>query len=231
MKLKLRKKSIFDPILIINKHEVLSVRLSKLSFLFAILGFTLILIVYLPSAWYLLTQKQGIQNNTALIGQTVEGESSDKHPEYIQKHSYKPSFDSSLPFESTLKISSIGIETEIYEASEENFEQALRKGVWRVPNFGTPESSHSPMILTAHRFGYLAWSIPYRLKNSFYNLPKLKEGGTVEIYWKQRKYTYFVYKEEEGEKITDYTADLILYTCKDLESSIRVFKYARLLEI
>ena len=56
-------------------------------------------------------------------------------------------------------------------------------------------------------------------------------GDTVEIIWKQRKYVYEIYKEEEGEEISDYTADLILYTCESLKSPIRIFRYARLLEI
>ncbi|KKS80793.1 MAG: hypothetical protein UV56_C0008G0001, partial [Candidatus Woesebacteria bacterium GW2011_GWC1_43_10b] len=65
----------------------------------------------------------------------------------------------------------------------------------------------------------------------FYSLPKLKTGDTVEIIWRQRKYLYEVYKEEEGEEITDYSADLILYTCESLSSPVRIFRYARLLEI
>jgi len=88
-----------------------------------------------------------------------------------------------------------------------------------------------PTILAAHRFGYLAWSIPYRLKNSFYNLPKLKVGDLVEIDWGQRRYVYEVYAEGKGEEITDYTADLILYTCEAMNSSVRIFRYARLLRI
>jgi len=38
-------------------------------------------------------------------------------------------------------------------------------------------------------------------------------------------------EEEKGEEITDYSADLILYTCEDLSSPIKIIKYARLLEI
>ena len=85
-----------------------------------------------------------------------------------------------------------------------DYETALKKGVWRVPNFGDPYNRERPTILAAHRFGYLAWSVKYRLANSFYNLPKLKEGDRVEINWLQRKYVYEVYATGEGEEITDY---------------------------
>jgi sortase (surface protein transpeptidase) len=115
--------------------------------------------------------------------------------------------------------------------SYENYEEALKVGVWRVPDFGTPYERKAPVILAAHRYGYLRWSVPYRLKNSFYNLPKVKVGDTVEIIWRQRKYIYEVYAEGKGEEITDYSADLILYTCEDLTSPVRIFKYARLIRV
>ena len=85
--------------------------------------------------------------------------------------------------------------------------------------------------MAAHRFGYLKWSDSYRRQNSFYNLPKLKKGDVVRIIWKQRKYVYEIYGLEEGEEILDYSADLILYTCKFLDSSVRIFRYGRLLEV
>jgi hypothetical protein len=59
----------------------------------------------------------------------------------------------------------------------------------------------------------------------------VKVGDTVEMNWRQRRYIYEVYAEEKGEEITDYDADLILYTCESLNSSVRIVKYARLLEI
>ena len=99
-----------------------------------------------------------------------------------------------------------------------------------MPDFGDPYNREKPTILAAHRFGYLAWSVKYRLANSFYNLPKLKVGDRIEVNWLKRKYMYEVYATGEGKEITDYTADLILYTCKFLESPIRLFAYARLVE-
>ena len=144
---------------------------------------------------------------------------------------YLPPFDQNLPLGNTLSIPAIGVNTEISEASLGDFENALRKGVWRVANFGTPSSQDQPVILVAHRYGYLSWSNTYRRENSFYNLTKLNVGDTIEIIWHQRKYLYEVYGEEEGEEIADYHADLILYTCKFLDSETRVIKYARLLKI
>ena len=69
-----------------------------------------------------------------------------------------------------------------------------------MPDFGTPLDRTKPVILAAHRFGYLAWTNLYRRKNSFYNLPKLKEGDLVEITYKQRKYTYEIYAESREKK-------------------------------
>lgn len=147
------------------------------------------------------------------------------------KEAYQPRFDVSLPKETTVKISSIGVDSEIHEATIDNYEDALREGIWRVSDFGTPFLRSNPTILVAHRYGYLAWSNLFRRQASFYNLPELKEGDTIEITWRQRKYVYAVYASSEGEEIADYSADLILYTCEDLSSPTRIFKYARLLEI
>ncbi len=142
--------------------------------------------------------------------------------------------DISLPEGHYLSIPKIGVDTVIWEGESDNYDKALKKGVWRVGDFGVPDRSldsarDKPMILAAHRFGYLEWTQEYRLKNAFYNLPKLKNGDMVEIIWDQHKYTYQVQEVVEGTEITDYTSDLILYTCKFLVSPTRIFVYARLI--
>ncbi len=136
-----------------------------------------------------------------------------------------PDFDPSLPQENGLLIDKIGVRGEIHEG--ENWAEILKTGVWRVPDFGTPEDDTLPIILAAHRFGYVTWTNSMRTLNSFYNLPKLKVGDRVEIVWNQRKYVYEIYQEETGTAITDYTADLILYTCNLWNSPTRIFKYLK----
>ncbi|MFZ2202682.1 MAG: sortase [Microgenomates group bacterium] len=136
-----------------------------------------------------------------------------------------PDFDPSLPKENGLLIDKIGVRGEIHEG--ENWAEILKTGIWRVPDFGTPEDDTLPIILAAHRFGYVTWTNSFRTLNSFYNLPKLKVGDKVEIIWNQRKYVYEIYKEETGPAITDYTANLILYTCDLWNSPTRIFKYLK----
>ncbi len=140
-----------------------------------------------------------------------------------------PVFNPLLPKTNRLNIPSIGVDTDIEEATYDNYESALKKGVWRVSNFGEPNETGAPIILAAHRYGYLAWTNSYRHYNSFYNLPKVKEEDTILIDWEQREYTYGVYKVETGKEITDYSADLILYTCESLSGEERIFVYAKLL--
>jgi sortase (surface protein transpeptidase) len=205
----------------------------KLAKWFAIAGIILIFIGFAPSIWYTITPKKF--DISKLLANTFKKDSQSRfaieEAKQEEKVIYQPRLDVNLPRENRINIPSVKIETTINEASWENYEDALRISVWRVPDFGTPFERQMPTILTAHRYGYLKWSIPYRLKNSFYKLPRVKVGDTVEIIWEQRKYIYEVYAESEGEEITDYKANLILYTCKELNSPIRVFKYARLLEI
>lgn len=202
--------------------------LVKLAKFFAILGFGLILYAYTPSIWYWAVN--GLKTSVASfrLSQNEVRALNTSHQAPVE---YQPRFDPTLPLEPHLKIASIGVDTTLQEATYVNYEEALKKGVWRVSDFGTPTDSDRPMILAAHRFGYLAWSNTFRRKSSFYNLPKLSVGDTVEITWRQRKYVYEIYAEGEGEEIADYTADLILYTCETLNGPIRIFKYARLLEV
>lgn len=142
--------------------------------------------------------------------------------------------DVSLPEGHYLSIPKIGVDTVIWEGEGDDYEQALRKGVWRVGEFGSPDlpfgdAQDEPMILAAHRFGYLEWSQEYRLRNSFYKLPDLKKGDEIEVVWDQVRYKYQVTEVEEGTEITDYASDLIMYTCKFLVSPVRIFVYARLI--
>jgi len=136
-----------------------------------------------------------------------------------------PAFDPSLPEDNGTIIEKIGVRGQIHEG--ENWQEILKTGIWRVPGFGTPEDNSLPIILAAHRWGYVNWTNSFRSLNSFYNLPKLKADDRVEIIWNQRKYVYEIYRSETGTKITDYDADLILYTCELWNSPVRIFKYAR----
>ncbi|MBP9702684.1 sortase [Candidatus Woesebacteria bacterium] len=149
--------------------------------------------------------------------------------------------DPSLPEGQYLTIPTIGVDTAVLEASSSAYEDALRKGVWRVPEFSTPDgvspsassgqnNGKIPIILAAHRFGYVDWTQSYREQNSFYNLPDVAVGESIVLTWNQHRYTYKVTKIEEGTEITDYSSNLILYTCKFLVSPIRIIVYADLVE-
>src|SRR3989338_1845061 len=154
----------------------------------------------------------------ATIGNTVSNNVINMDPRVREDDNPLPDLDLSLPKENGLIIEKIGVRGEIHEG--ENWAEILKTGIWRVPDFGTPEddapselvergadSQIGPtIILAAHRFGYVTWTNSFRTLNSFYSLPKLKVGDRVEIIWNQRKYVYEIYKEETGTAITDYTA-------------------------
>lgn len=136
-----------------------------------------------------------------------------------------PPVDPTLPTQNGLIIESIGVKGEIHEG--EDWQSILRKGIWRVPDFATPLSTDTkPIIIAAHRWGYLDWSGGFRKLNSFYNLPKLKEGDKIQIIWEQRKFEYEVYSVQTGTEIPEYNADLILYTCQLWNSPVRFFVLA-----
>lgn len=140
-----------------------------------------------------------------------------------------PEYDAKLPNGEWLIVPRIGLRTQLVEG--ENSDEALAKGVWRVPQFGQAGDTSKPMILAAHRFGYKWWwDNDYWRSHSFYLLPKLEPGDLVEVISDHRKYFYEIYAGEEGEEITDFNADLIMYTCKFLNSPIRHFRYARMID-
>lgn len=137
-----------------------------------------------------------------------------------------PPKDENLPKEAWIYIPTIGVDSQLHIT--ENPDEALEKGVWLVPDFGRPEQNEDPIIVAAHRFGWDTWwQSDFGTKHSFYWLTETKPGDRVEIVSDQRKWVYEIYEVGEGEEITDYSADLILYTCKFLNSPQRYFRYAR----
>ncbi|HLD92515.1 MAG TPA: sortase [Patescibacteria group bacterium] len=214
----------------LKKHKRKEVLILKLSKMFAYLGIVFLVLSFAPSVWYSLGARVD-DFSEAILKTVLQTKGDEVKPRVTEKIDWQPSYNQKLTRETRLKIPSIKVDTVVNEATVENYEEALKKGVWRIPDFGTPYNRDKPMILAAHRFGYLSWTNKFRRENSFFKLPDLKVGDFVEITYRQRKYIYEIYAESRGEEITDYSANLILYTCETLNSKIRIFKYARLLEI
>lgn len=142
---------------------------------------------------------------------------------------YQPEVEDGLPDGDWLVIPKIGVRTEFMVTADPN--EALVKGAWMAPNYAKPGEGGLPIIIAAHRFGWdWWWQSDYWKYHSFYRLPETEPGTIVELISGKRKWTYEIYAGEEGESISDYDADLILYTCKHLSSPIRYVRYARLLD-
>lgn len=136
--------------------------------------------------------------------------------------------DASLPKGVWIRIPKVGVDTQAFDLADS--EEALAQGAWLVPDFGKPGDTTQPTIIAAHRYGWKSWwQSDYWRLHSFYLLTETKPGDVVEIISDQKKYVYEIYAGDEGEEITDYSADLILYTCKFLNSPQRYFRYAKLL--
>ncbi len=189
--------------------------------LFLFIALTLILIPTFPYIIYRLQPSKtdtDVEKIAADLGEYNQDDDTDRSiPEEI-------SIDISFPKENYLVIDGISVYSPITEG--EDYQEALKEGTWIVPDFGTPDNNDKPIILAAHRFGYIYWDRETRERISFFNLPKLKVGDEVKIIWEQREYTYEIYKAEESTYISDYSADLILYTCKYFNSPERIFRYA-----
>lgn len=137
-----------------------------------------------------------------------------------------PPVDPSLPLGDWLRIPTIGVNAGILATA--NPDEALEKGAWMVPDFGRPDDFTQPTIIASHRYGWVWWwKSDFGRKNSFYYLPQTEPGDIIEVVADQRRFTYQIYAKEEGTAIDDYQADLILYTCKFLNSPQRYFVYAK----
>jgi len=152
-------------------------------------------------------------------------------PEAQADAGFLPAQDPSLPLGDWLIIPQVGIETQFKVSVDPT--EALTSGVWLEPNYGQPGKDDSlPIIMAAHRFGWnWWWQSGYWKKNSFYLLPEVNEGTIVEVISNQRKWVYKIVAKEEGEEISSYNTDLILYTCKQLGSATRYIRYGELVKI
>lgn len=188
-------------------------------FLLLFISLVLVAIPVTPYIWYRINNKATEEDIIKITKEITEDEIKEE-----SKSTNVPEFDETLPEGYFVLIPEIGIDSPISTSSD--YTKALKSGSWIVPDYGTPERDTLPIILASHRFGYSSWSIETRNKISYYNLPKTDIGDEVIIYWNQRKYTYKIYSKEESNYISDYSADLILYTCKYFNSPVRIFRYA-----
>ncbi|MDH5533193.1 MAG: hypothetical protein OEX81_02060 [Candidatus Pacebacteria bacterium] len=206
---KLRKsllKGFFDLIILISITTAFAIFVPKLVYS-----------VYTPPT----LNVEGQFTESVLGGEFVNGSN---------KKQYLPPLNKNLPEGDWLEIPYIDVRSELQDT--ENPYDALETGVWLDPKYGRPgDNSDLPIILAAHRYGWKWWwKDEYWKYNSFYNLPETQPGDIIEITSGQRKYRYEIYSATEGEYITDLDADLILYTCVHLNSSVRHFRYARLID-
>jgi hypothetical protein len=211
-----------------NRNKYLNFVLSLIS----IVSFVIALAIFVPAAYFFAFPADVVEMVPREQG-TVYGGDFAPNPvataPAATPEPYVPDQDLSLPIGDWLVIPRIGVRTPLRKT--EDPEVALAEGVWHVPEFGDPGDRNQPMILAAHRFGWKWWwKDEYWKYNSFNQLPETEPGDRIEIISDQRKWIYEIYAGEEGEQITDYAADLILYTCKYLDSPIRHFRYARIID-
>lgn len=210
----------------LSRPSRLSVLLTFLSLVLVVIGLIAAGVPLVPMVWYSIKP-----STTTAMARILNAPVAPQATAYEKAVDvWQPEKDETLPDGGYVSIPAIGVKTVIIEQPSEDYEEALKQGVWRVPEFGTPMKRSLPTILVAHRFGYLRWSNQYRREHSFFNLPKIAVGERVYVAWGQREYVYEVYAADEGVQISDYSADLILYTCQYLESEQRIFRYARLVK-
>lgn len=200
--------------------------LKKINKAYVVIGFTFLFIALIfvsipiwPYIWYRINPNESEKDIAKIVKEVTP-----KKVENKERESDIPPLDTSLPEGKFVIIPKIKVESPI--STSKDYNEGLKQGSWIVSNYGTPEKTELPIILASHRFGYSSWGIEKRNKISYYNLPQTNENDTVLIYWNQREYKYRIYKAEESTYITDYRADLILYTCKFFNSPVRIFRYA-----
>jgi len=192
-----------------------------------VVSFAAVAFVIVPDLYFSLTSGQSAYDE---ISQAARQERETVVERQQPPEPFRPAFNENLPEGAWIHIPRIGVYSQLL--ATENPDEALDVGVWMVPDFGRPGDGELPIIVAAHRYGWdWWWQSDYWRYNSFYLLTETEPGDRVEVMYDQRKWVYEIYAVEEGTLISDYDADLILYTCKHLRSPIRYFRYAKLLEI
>ena len=111
----------------------------------------------------------------------------------------------------------------------EGGEEQLAKGVWHLPESGTPEDGS--LVVSSHRWKYLPPD-----PRTFYNLDLLEPGDVIEVLWDDDVYSYTVDTLFEVDP-TDTAilqdaknGSLILFTCTPLYSTERRLVVVAMLE-
>jgi sortase (surface protein transpeptidase) len=199
--------------------------LRTLFLFFSISSFLILAVLFVPDVYYRVFSADTQPVST--YQEQASKEAQQAKPTPVPSPRVVPAQDETLPEGEWLVIPRIGVRSQLQDTQTP--EEALAKGIWWVPDYGQPGDTDIPMIVAGHRFGWQWWwKTDYWKYNSFYNLPELQAGDRVEVIVDQRKWVYEIYTVEEGQEITDYQADLILYTCKFLNSPVRYFLYAEL---
>lgn len=116
-----------------------------------------------------------------------------------------------IPVENRLVIPAIGVDTEIFEGTNES---TLNKGPWHRPGTGTPDQGN--MVISAHR--YLYTSGP----KTFFYLDKINEGDDIVVFWQGKEFDYKVSKSfvvaptQISVEAPTKERMLTLYTCTPL---------------
>ncbi|MBP9820264.1 hypothetical protein KBC79_06040 [Candidatus Woesebacteria bacterium] len=194
-----------------------------------VLSLSVGLALVLPALYYAVVPADVVEVVPQEAGTAFGGSFEQGAAPVVEELLYEPPFDANLPEGDWIIIPRIGVRTQLQATPEA--EEALQTGVWMVPDFGQPGDREVPLIAAAHRYGWQWWwKTDYWKYHSFYLLPETEPGDRVEVVSGQRKWIYEIYAGEEGDEITDYSADMILYTCKFLKSPVRHFRYARLID-
>lgn len=186
-------------------------------------------VLFVPSLYYSVFPADVIEVQAPEPGTAFGGDFKSPAIQEPKKEKYQPPVDPTLPKGDWMIIPRIGVHSEMRPTP--TAEEALSSGLWWVPDFGIPGDEDLPIIVAGHRYGWKWWwKDDYWKYNSFYLLPETEPGDRIEIISNQQKWVYEIYAGEVGDEITDYNADLIIYTCQYLSGPIRHFRYARLID-
>lgn len=113
-----------------------------------------------------------------------------------------------------LIIPSIGVDMKIGQDKE-----FLDYGGW----IQRLDSDNLPNLIAIHRFGWSTLSPDQKMKQTLYHVDKLKEDDIVYIIWNGEKYEYKVDSIIDGDNNPSLSGKTIIYTCKFMSSSSRIF--------
>ncbi len=181
--------------------RIIKITLSLISCIFLLIGVYISYTVFYPEIYYQKNLKNKLQPPQSIESVSTASATDPTQPKII--------------FPNRLIIPNIGVDMELGTDPK-----TLDTAGWITNLY----PDNSPMVIAAHRFGWVGMPMDKRVTHTLFNIDKLKVNDKVIIQWNGKKEIFIV--KDIGEATNNPSikdGEVLIYTCKFMESDLRIF--------